>query len=174
MGPGGQNGTRRKHRSVGLYLGHGDQILFPTEEAGVSSPPHPRRNQRRMIPIPPLAGPRGLEALGPYDAPFFKELNLNVAKNISKDPPHPTPLPVGERGRGEGKRSPQVMFSNRGEEQFAPHETMAVEHFAEIFFAPGGKMQRNNVRGLSVFLILPSKAGAPFPRQRPRIRHSGL
>jgi hypothetical protein len=30
------------------------------------------------------------------------------------------------------------MFSNRGEEQFAPHETMAVEHFAEIFFAPGG------------------------------------
>jgi len=30
------------------------------------------------------------------------------------------------------------MFSNRGEEQFVPHETMAVEHFAEIFFAPGG------------------------------------
>jgi hypothetical protein len=30
------------------------------------------------------------------------------------------------------------MFSNRGEEQFAPHETMAVEHFAEIFFASGG------------------------------------
>jgi hypothetical protein len=30
------------------------------------------------------------------------------------------------------------MFINRGEEQFAPHETMAVEHFAEIFFAPGG------------------------------------
>ena len=27
-----------------------------------------------MIPIPPLAGPRALEALGPYDAPFFKEL----------------------------------------------------------------------------------------------------
>jgi hypothetical protein len=25
------------------------------------------------------------------------------------------------------------MFSNRGEEQFAPHETMAVEHFAENF-----------------------------------------
>jgi hypothetical protein len=33
------------------------------------------------------------------------------------------------------------MFSNRGEEQFAPHETMAVEHFAEIFFAPGGVIQ---------------------------------
>jgi len=47
--------------------------------------------------------------------------------------PSPFPLPVGERGRGEGKRSPQVMFSNRGEEQFAPHETMAVEHFAQIF-----------------------------------------
>jgi len=31
-----------------------------------------------------------------------------------------------------------VMFSNRGEEQFVPHETMAVEHFAEIFFAPRG------------------------------------
>ena len=30
------------------------------------------------------------------------------------------------------------MFSNRGGEQFVPHETMAVEHFAEIFFAPGG------------------------------------
>jgi hypothetical protein len=30
------------------------------------------------------------------------------------------------------------MFSNRGEEQFVPHETMAVEHFAEIYFAPGG------------------------------------
>jgi hypothetical protein len=26
-----------------------------------------------------------------------------------------------------------VIFSNRGEEQFVPHETMAVEHFADIF-----------------------------------------
>jgi hypothetical protein len=34
LGPGGQSGTRRKHRLVCLYLGHGDQSLFPTEEAG--------------------------------------------------------------------------------------------------------------------------------------------
>jgi hypothetical protein len=27
-----------------------------------------------MIPIPPLAGPRALESLGPGDKPFFKEL----------------------------------------------------------------------------------------------------
>jgi hypothetical protein len=36
------------------------------------------------------------------------------------------------------------MFSNRGEEQFVPHETMAVEHFAEILFAPGGKSFERN------------------------------
>ena len=30
-----------------------------------------------MIPIPPLAGPRALEALGPYDAAFFKELKCD-------------------------------------------------------------------------------------------------
>jgi hypothetical protein len=34
FGPGGQAGTRRKHRSVCLYLGQGDQSLFPPEEAG--------------------------------------------------------------------------------------------------------------------------------------------
>jgi hypothetical protein len=35
-----------------------------------------------MIPIPPLAGPRALEALGPYDAPFFKELKCYFKRII--------------------------------------------------------------------------------------------
>jgi hypothetical protein len=50
------------------------KACFRPRRRGISSPPHPRRNQRLMIPIPPLAGPRALEALGPYDALFFKEL----------------------------------------------------------------------------------------------------
>jgi hypothetical protein len=32
-----------------------------------------RRNQRLMVPIPPLAGPRALENLGPYPPTRFKE-----------------------------------------------------------------------------------------------------
>ena len=67
-------GRNAPEASVGLPLISEDQSLFPPEEAEVFSPPPPRRNQRLMIPIPPLAGPRALEALGPYDAPFFKEL----------------------------------------------------------------------------------------------------
>ena len=55
-------------------LATGIKACFRPRRRGVSSPPHPRRNQRLMIPIPPLAGPRALEALGPYDALFFKEL----------------------------------------------------------------------------------------------------
>jgi hypothetical protein len=31
------------------------------------------------------------------------------------------------------------MFSERGENPFAPHGTKAVEHFAQIFFAADGK-----------------------------------
>ena len=43
--------------SVGRPIGHEDQSLFPTEEAGVFSPPHPRRNMRLIIPSGPVWPP---------------------------------------------------------------------------------------------------------------------
>ena len=71
MGPGGQSGTRRKHR-LGYPLASKIKVCFRRRRRGGSSLPPPRRNQRLMIPIPPLAGPRALEALGPYEIPFFQ------------------------------------------------------------------------------------------------------
>ena len=73
FGPGGQAGMRRKHR-LGFPLSQRIKARFLRRGRGVFPPPHLRRNQRLMIPIPPLAGPRALEALGPGDTPFIKEL----------------------------------------------------------------------------------------------------
>jgi len=73
FGPGGQAGMRRKHR-LGFPLSQRIKARFLRRGRGVFSPPHLRRNQRLMIPIPPLAGPRALEALGSGDTPFIKEL----------------------------------------------------------------------------------------------------
>jgi hypothetical protein len=77
----GARGPERNAReaSVGVPPGEEDKTLSPPKEAGgVSSPPYPRRNQRFMIPIPPLAGPRALEALGPSALTFFKELKCYI------------------------------------------------------------------------------------------------
>ena len=56
----------------------GSKLVSSGGGGGVFSPPHPRRNQRLMIPIPPLAGPRALESLGSRDTPFFRELKCYV------------------------------------------------------------------------------------------------
>jgi hypothetical protein len=47
-------GTRRKQRVAPVPE---DQIWFPPEEPGVISPPHPRGNQRLMIPSGPVWPP---------------------------------------------------------------------------------------------------------------------
>jgi len=67
-------GRNAPEASAGLPLGHENHRVFPPKGAGISSPPNPGRNQRLMIPIPPLAGPRAMEPLGPYARPLSKEL----------------------------------------------------------------------------------------------------
>jgi hypothetical protein len=72
LGPGGQNGTRRKHRS-GCSLATEIKVCFRPRRRGVSSPAHPRRNQRLMIPSGPV-WPPGPGSTWPLRHSFFKGL----------------------------------------------------------------------------------------------------
>jgi len=56
LGPGGQAGTRRKHRS-GFLLATRTKACLLRRRRGGSSPPYLRRNQRLMIPSGPVWPP---------------------------------------------------------------------------------------------------------------------
>jgi len=68
-------GTERAGSIGWAALCFEDQSLFPPEEAGVSSPPLPRRNQRLMIQAV-RSGSRALEPLGPDEIPFFQRTKV--------------------------------------------------------------------------------------------------
>jgi len=125
--------------SVGLFVSWPWRSnLVSDRRGGGIFPAPPKKKSAPYDSNPAFGGTPGPGSTWPLRRSFFQRTKPKRCKKYLQRSPSPFPLPVGERGRGEGKRSPQVMFSNRGEEQFAPHETMAVEHFAEIFFAPGG------------------------------------
>ena len=83
--PGGLGGTRRKHR-LGFRLATRNSARFRRRRRGAFSPPHLRRNQRLMIPIPPRRdlGPLAMDSLGPYAPPLFKGLKCYRKSYICK------------------------------------------------------------------------------------------
>jgi hypothetical protein len=73
----------------------------------------------------------GLE--GPREGSVYHVLWFLNQERYSTKLPSFSPL-FNIQGVGvRGERSPWVMFSKRGEKQFVPHGTKAVEHSAEIF-----------------------------------------
>ena len=111
MGPGGQSGPRRKHRS-GFLLATRTKDCLLRRRRGVSSPPDPRRNQRLMIPSGPV-WPPGPGSPWPLHPNFLQRAKMIRFRSSAMFLTEPHLSPISQRWMSPATRVPVPNFFPR-------------------------------------------------------------